>query len=98
MMKKKPLPVSIDNWFKLHQDDVLSLTEMMNSPAMQRAIATLHEAAMPDAIRSVDKTAELNNNRFVWLAGYCDFARDLQKLTTPPSPKNTNQPEEWTHL
>jgi len=91
---KLVLPVPLNRWYN-DLADVDRLREILADESFQRAVATLKELSLPTAsVLSPDTTA--NSNKNIWLAGYCDFVKDLEKLTKQPTTNQTKQIEEWT--
>lgn len=89
------LPVPLAVWF-MDQASVLDLRDMLASKAFQKAIATLQAAANPSGSALTNDTTTLAN-KFVWLSGYYDAFRDLQKLTKLPEP-TAEADEEWGYI
>jgi RNA polymerase-interacting CarD/CdnL/TRCF family regulator len=93
--KKIALPIPLRRWYH-NLDDVSRLREILSDEVFQRAVATLKENASP-TVSTLSSDAQANNNKTVWLAGYCDFVKDLEKLTNAPAQNNQqNNIEEWT--
>jgi len=95
MPEKVTLPVPLDRWFA---DDkrVSELREVMESTALQEAIATLKEVAGP-SYGTIATSNDDGRARYAWYAGYRDAFNDLHKLTKfkQSTPKHT---DEWTHI
>ena len=85
------LPVPLKLWYK---DEVSrdQLRQILKAPGLQKAVATLRELALPTAA-SVKTSQEESARREAWLAGYCDFVRDLEKLATDVPA--AHREEEW---
>lgn len=97
MFFRKPvLPKTLQHWF---QDPiaVARLRELLADPVFLVACATLNAAAQPAHMATRAQSPEQLASSFVWLAGYNDFLRDLEKLTRMPDSGRTNI-EEWKHI
>lgn len=97
MIKKKDkiaLPVPLQRWYADMQA-IDRLRDILNDESFRRAVATLKENALP-SVSSLSTDPQANSNKAVWLAGYCDFIKDLERLTTVPTNQKPNQIEEWT--
>lgn len=92
---KPTVPKPLKQWF-LDPVAVDRLREILDDPVFQVACATLHNAALP-SFNTVNNTPEGNSNRLAWLAGYRDFANDLQSLTKLPQTKDYSVAE-WEHI
>lgn len=89
------LPVPIQLWYR----DEVSRTELraaLATPGVQRAISTLKELAMPTAHQVVAVSSEEAARREAWLAGYCDFVRDLERLAREVPAQL--QEDEWSYI
>lgn len=95
--KKIPLPIPLDRWYN-DIKSVEELRDMLDSEALQTAIAILKEISGPT--HASLSNADDNNLRFAWCAGYRDAFTDLAKLAKFPStsPKTQDTNTEWTHI
>jgi hypothetical protein len=95
-VKKITVPIKLERWFNDLQS-VTRLSDIIEDPVFQQAVAVLKEASGPTAT-SLDPDPQANSHKLAWYAGYRDAFNDLEKLTHRPSAAKHNQPDEWTHL
>lgn len=88
-------PPNIKHW-TASESNRKRLQELLDDPVLREAAALLAAAGAPN-YQSLG-TPEKNNQRLCWYAGYCDFFRDLERLTAAPTGPNKQRPDEWTHI
>lgn len=92
-----PMPVAY--WFA-NPDLAKALRELVRQPLLQKAIAVLKEAAQP-SMHGMLESGDDRAARYMWLAGYMDAFKDLDKLTKPDPSKDQmakDTPEPWSHI
>tara|TARA_B100000902_G_scaffold392664_1_gene445438 strand:- start:664 stop:990 length:327 start_codon:yes stop_codon:yes gene_type:complete len=90
------LPVPLDLWFKDAQK-VEELREVLESEALQTAIAVLKEIAGPSN-GGIGSDSFSTSQRYAWYAGYRDAFNDLYKLTQYRQETRIEAHEEWKHI
>lgn len=94
--KKIPLPIPLERWYN-DIKAIEELREMLDSEALQTAIAILKEISGPS--HATLSSSDDNNLRLAWYAGYRDAFTDLAKLAKFPTTTKTQATNtEWTHI
>lgn len=90
------LPIPLDLWFK-DAKKIDELRTILESEAIQTAIATLKEIAGPTNGGIAGDSFSVSQ-RYAWYAGYRDAFNDLHKLTKYRTNNKPAVQEEWNHI